>query len=103
LLPKVRRGYDKDKDTERWFYYFYPRTPMRYPNCPADDDLAGWLALMLDAAFFAPRDFRSNISQEKTRNMQRRRKAQRIENAYIVENQRDNWWGWGGSNSRPKV
>jgi hypothetical protein len=45
LLPKVRRGYNTE--TERYlFYYFYPRASMRHPKCPADDDLAGWLALM---------------------------------------------------------
>jgi hypothetical protein len=45
LLPGIRRGYSADQERSL-FHHFYPRAHLRYADCPADDDLAGWLALM---------------------------------------------------------
>jgi hypothetical protein len=45
LIPSVRRGYLAD--TEQMLSNdFFVRAKLRYPNCPADSDYAGWLALM---------------------------------------------------------
>ena len=45
LLPSVRRRYLREQ--ERYLSNeFFVRAKLRYPNCPPDEDYAGWLALM---------------------------------------------------------
>jgi hypothetical protein len=45
LLPSVRRGYTREQ--ERYLSNeFFVRAKLRHPNCPPDEDFAGWLSLM---------------------------------------------------------
>jgi len=45
LLPTVKIGFSKEQE-KYLANEFYVRAGTRYPNCPAQDDYAGWLSLM---------------------------------------------------------